>query len=231
MGGDGDETAALFALQDKARAIEAEIAAIQEELQTMPGKPGLKGNLVDKEGFPRADVDVHNVRIKRNRLAYVQCPASAPAESALCRLSAARPCPGARSNAGAALVRCLQTDHLALMKQVEAGMHAHWARLKNDPAGTAAPSDSTTGPRLRPHARPPTSEPTRALPSPPQAPSPQRRPLRPGPRLLCRRRLWHCARSPRSTRWPSPCPLPPPESARLRAPPPRARAACPISTG
>ena len=131
MGGDGDETAALFALQDKARAIEAEIAAIQEELQTMPGKPGLKGNLVDKEGFPRADVDVHNVRIKRNRLAYVQCPASAPAESALCRLSAARPCPGARSNAGAALVRCLQTDHLALMKQVEAGMHAHWARLKD----------------------------------------------------------------------------------------------------
>ena len=40
----------------------------------MPGQPGLKGNLVDREGFPRADVDIHNVRILRNRLAYSRNP-------------------------------------------------------------------------------------------------------------------------------------------------------------
>jgi hypothetical protein len=32
---------------------------------------GLKGNLVDREGFPRADVDVHEVRNLRHRLACV----------------------------------------------------------------------------------------------------------------------------------------------------------------
>jgi hypothetical protein len=30
---------------------------------------GLKGKLIDNEGFPRADVDVHQVRIHRNRIA------------------------------------------------------------------------------------------------------------------------------------------------------------------
>mmetsp|Transcript_47634 Transcript_47634/g.126316 ORF Transcript_47634/g.126316 Transcript_47634/m.126316 type:complete len:203 (-) Transcript_47634:60-668(-) len=33
----------------------------------MPGKPGLNGKLVDSEGFPRADVDVHQVRQLRHR--------------------------------------------------------------------------------------------------------------------------------------------------------------------
>lgn len=56
--------------------IEAEIEAIVEELNS-PGPngappPGLKGNLVDREGFPRADVDVYNIRLKRNRLACLQ---------------------------------------------------------------------------------------------------------------------------------------------------------------
>jgi len=66
------ELAALLARQDKARAMEAEIMAIVETLEGMPGKPGVKGKLVDAEGFPRADVDIHAVRIHRNRLAHLQ---------------------------------------------------------------------------------------------------------------------------------------------------------------
>mmetsp|Transcript_3250 Transcript_3250/g.5237 ORF Transcript_3250/g.5237 Transcript_3250/m.5237 type:complete len:225 (+) Transcript_3250:374-1048(+) len=63
---------ALFAKQDQARAIEQEIAALQETLENMPGKPGLKGDLIDSEGFPRADVDVHTVRTHRHRVACLQ---------------------------------------------------------------------------------------------------------------------------------------------------------------
>ncbi|XP_026192028.1 26S proteasome non-ATPase regulatory subunit 9 [Cyclospora cayetanensis] len=39
---------------------------------TSEGMPGLKGPLVDEEGFPRADIDVHAVRSARNQLACLQ---------------------------------------------------------------------------------------------------------------------------------------------------------------
>ena len=38
----------------------------------MGGNPGLKGHLVDNEGFPRADVDIIEVRKLRNRHACLQ---------------------------------------------------------------------------------------------------------------------------------------------------------------
>lgn len=34
--------------------------------------PGVKGSLVDEEGFPRADIDLFEVRKFRNRLACLQ---------------------------------------------------------------------------------------------------------------------------------------------------------------
>jgi 26S proteasome non-ATPase regulatory subunit 9 len=37
--------------------IEEEILVLSEILQG-PGLPGLKGNLIDEEGFPRADLDL-----------------------------------------------------------------------------------------------------------------------------------------------------------------------------
>lgn len=52
-------------------AMDAEISAIASAL-TAPGAPGLAGNLVDAEGFPRADVDIHAVRTQRNRLACLR---------------------------------------------------------------------------------------------------------------------------------------------------------------
>ena len=39
---------------------------------TAPGMPGLKGNLIDEEGFPRADLDLIEIRKHRNRLACLQ---------------------------------------------------------------------------------------------------------------------------------------------------------------
>lgn len=51
--------------------LEVEAEAITEELTTGENPPGLKGNLVDSEGFPRADVDIYNIRNKRNRLAII----------------------------------------------------------------------------------------------------------------------------------------------------------------
>ena len=48
--------------------IEKAIMDINEYL-TAPGMPGLKGNLVDEEGFPRADLDLFEIRKMRNRLA------------------------------------------------------------------------------------------------------------------------------------------------------------------
>jgi 26S proteasome non-ATPase regulatory subunit 9 len=62
-----------FKALDKQRAvIEAEMQLIVEELCTGGGAPGLKGSLVDSEGFPRADIDVYNVRHKRHRFACLQ---------------------------------------------------------------------------------------------------------------------------------------------------------------
>lgn len=42
------------------------------ELLTAPGMPGVKGSLVDEEGFPRSDIDLFEVRKLRNRLACLQ---------------------------------------------------------------------------------------------------------------------------------------------------------------
>lgn len=51
--------------------IEKQIFDITEFLETPP-MPGVKGSLVDAEGFPRADIDLFEVRKLRNRLACLQ---------------------------------------------------------------------------------------------------------------------------------------------------------------
>ncbi|KAG1696737.1 hypothetical protein DVH05_017959 [Phytophthora capsici] len=53
------------------QAIEEEIDAVVAEL-TSGGNPGVKGPLVDAEGFPRADIDVYRVRQLRHTLALKQ---------------------------------------------------------------------------------------------------------------------------------------------------------------
>ena len=61
---------ALRALIARKDALEAEAALITEQL-TASNMGGASGPLVDGEGFPRADVDVHATRTLRNRLAIL----------------------------------------------------------------------------------------------------------------------------------------------------------------
>lgn len=55
-------------LMEKRSALETEMNVIIERL-CQPGGPGLSGNLVDSEGFPRSDIDIPIVRADRHRLA------------------------------------------------------------------------------------------------------------------------------------------------------------------
>lgn len=58
-------------MMDKRSAIEAEMNFIIERL-CQPGGPGISGNLVDPEGFPRSDIDIPAVRADRHRLAELR---------------------------------------------------------------------------------------------------------------------------------------------------------------
>ena len=65
----------LRQLNAQREALEVEAMAISFELESpgVNGEPpaGVKSPLVDSDGYPRADVDVFNVRAKRNRLAII----------------------------------------------------------------------------------------------------------------------------------------------------------------
>lgn len=65
----------LRQLNAQREALEIEAEAIAEELNSpgINGEPpaGVKTSLVDSEGYPRADIDIFNVKTKRNRLAII----------------------------------------------------------------------------------------------------------------------------------------------------------------
>ncbi|PSS13945.1 26S proteasome non-ATPase regulatory subunit like [Actinidia chinensis var. chinensis] len=63
--------AETMSLMDKRSTVEAQMDAIIERL-SQPGGPGLSGNLLDSEGFPRADIDIPAVRADRHRLAELR---------------------------------------------------------------------------------------------------------------------------------------------------------------
>ncbi|WOL19369.1 hypothetical protein Cni_G28167 [Canna indica] len=63
--------AETISLMDMRASMEAEMNAIIEFL-CGPGGPGLSGNLVDSEGFPKADIDIPAIRSKRSRLAELR---------------------------------------------------------------------------------------------------------------------------------------------------------------
>jgi 26S proteasome non-ATPase regulatory subunit 9 len=63
----------LHALNARRDGIEGELGMLVEVLQSAScGAVGLKGALIDSEGFPRADVDLYDVRRKRHRVAVLQ---------------------------------------------------------------------------------------------------------------------------------------------------------------
>ena len=61
---DVDAVRRLIAERD---GIEASLRAAEEALATYPNV-GMHSPLIDAEGFPRADIDVHQVRVLRNRI-------------------------------------------------------------------------------------------------------------------------------------------------------------------
>jgi 26S proteasome non-ATPase regulatory subunit 9 len=65
----------LRQLSAQREALEIEADAIASELTSVgpngEAPAGVKGPLVDSEGYPRSDVDLYNVRGKRNRLATI----------------------------------------------------------------------------------------------------------------------------------------------------------------
>lgn len=63
--------AETLALIDKRSEIETEMNLIIARL-CAPGAPGLTGNLVDPQGFPRADIDISAVRGDRQRLSMLR---------------------------------------------------------------------------------------------------------------------------------------------------------------
>ena len=58
-------------LIEKRNAIEIEIQAIAEVLEG-PNGPGIRGNLVDADGYPRSDINIVSVLAQRNRLAVLR---------------------------------------------------------------------------------------------------------------------------------------------------------------
>ncbi|XP_015080328.1 26S proteasome non-ATPase regulatory subunit 9 [Solanum pennellii] len=58
-------------LMDERTNTEAEMDVVIQRL-CQPGGPGLSGNLVDSEGFPRTDIDIPSVRADRRRLAELR---------------------------------------------------------------------------------------------------------------------------------------------------------------
>mmetsp|Transcript_16674 Transcript_16674/g.68276 ORF Transcript_16674/g.68276 Transcript_16674/m.68276 type:complete len:108 (+) Transcript_16674:88-411(+) len=54
-------------LMNNRDAVEAEIEALTSSL-TADGMPGISGPLVDREGYPLADVNIHQVREWRQKL-------------------------------------------------------------------------------------------------------------------------------------------------------------------
>jgi 26S proteasome regulatory subunit N4 len=60
------------ALMSERSTLELEADAIFSELnQTGTPPVGVKGALVDSEGFPRGDIDIYRVRELRNRLSVI----------------------------------------------------------------------------------------------------------------------------------------------------------------
>ena len=63
-------TEQLRKLDTERKAYETEIVALCEVLDA-PGMPGMHGKLIDNEGFPIPDVDLHQVKSMRGRIAYL----------------------------------------------------------------------------------------------------------------------------------------------------------------
>lgn len=76
--------AQLKEMGEQRKLIEEEMEALTATLSTTGA--GVTGNLVDAEGFPRADIDVHQTLVHRNRMAGApnRIPLHLALQSCLC---------------------------------------------------------------------------------------------------------------------------------------------------
>ena len=62
----------LRAMEEERKVLEAEAAELTAALQEAAGEAGLTGKLVDAQGFPIPDIDLHQVATHRKRLAEIR---------------------------------------------------------------------------------------------------------------------------------------------------------------
>ncbi|XP_073169469.1 26S proteasome non-ATPase regulatory subunit 9 isoform X2 [Lepidochelys kempii] len=117
----GPEALSVREVQELVRRKDELEAQIKACYAVLEGKGvGMNEPLVDAEGYPRADVDVYQVRAARHN---VICKQFCPEKSSFA---------GAERNEGDNA--CLQNDHKALMLQVEKALHQLHAREKEKQA-------------------------------------------------------------------------------------------------
>ena len=135
-----DSMQQLKSLMRKRTELESQIEALSSRGSTaQPGE-----SLVDADGFPRSDVDVHGARIARQSLAQ------------------------------------LQTDHVAVMKEIETGLfalHAEAKRNKQAAQQSQPPTAAASASSANSHAARPTASNDRILAV--SAPQEQKQPQQP----------------------------------------------------
>ena len=67
----GAARAHVKSLAEQRGVVETELLSCLARLEA-DGQPGLHGSLLDSEGFPRADVDIHTIRRDRHRVAILK---------------------------------------------------------------------------------------------------------------------------------------------------------------
>ncbi|CAF1206268.1 unnamed protein product [Adineta ricciae] len=107
----------LLALMKQKDDIESELRELSDELKSQDNV-GMAGELVDKEGYPRNDIDLVRVRQIRQR------------------------------------VICLQNDHKALMKQIEAGLIQVHENSANNSSNTTDVTVTTSSQTARSNKEP-----------------------------------------------------------------------------
>ena len=151
---------ALQALMRKKDALEAEAESLTEQLSAS-NMGGTSGPLVDREGFPRADVDVHATRLLRNRLACLNTDhreLMGLIERSMHALHSAAAASGTVSTGSAPAARSTPTDAPALSGSaapaLSTAVNGHtdlkpFALVDSvDPAGPAATAGLQVGDRL-----------------------------------------------------------------------------------
>eukprot|EP00038_Savillea_parva_P017007 m.18830 g.18830 ORF g.18830 m.18830 type:complete len:198 (+) comp3630_c0_seq1:111-704(+) len=124
---------------DEAKSAAAELKHIEDEIAKVHSAlertgAGVTEPLVDQEGYPRSDVDVHAARIDRNKLARLRTDralAAKKVESLLHQVHAESPTGGTNSSGTGAPNQATERQPFATLNDVAPGSPAAVAGLAN----------------------------------------------------------------------------------------------------